>query len=324
MHPPDVSIVVPVFDEEESLPALASEIREACEEAGLSFEVWLVDDGSRDGSWETIGRIRSGDPRFSGLRLRRNYGKSAALSAGFARVTGRYTITMDADLQDNPAEIPGLIARLEEGFDLVSGWKQERRDPLSKTIPSRFFNYVTRKISGIPLHDFNCGLKAYRTEVIKSVKVYGELHRYIPMLAGWEGYTRITEKPVEHRPRQYGRTKFGLERFVRGFLDLISVVFLTRFAIRPMHFFGGFGTLAFFVGLVISAYLTVDKLVFGNPIGNRPMLLLGLLLLLLGAQMFSTGLLGEMMLQTRMEHEQHYQIRETLPAPEPRRPDGPR
>src|SRR5690606_6031276 len=246
--------------------------------------------------WPEIERLHAADPRFAGIRFRRNYGKSAALAVGFQHARGRYVVTMDADLQDNPAEVPNLITALEEGagYDLVSGWKKKRHDPIEKRLPSKFYNYVTRKMSGIPLHDFNCGLKAYRSEVVRHVRVYGELHRFIPLLAQWEGYERITERAVEHRPRVHGRTKFGLERYLRGYLDLISVVFLTRFAARPMHFFGTLGTLAFLGGFLISLWLSVDKLVFGHPIGDRPLLLFGVLMILLGAQMFSTGLLGEM------------------------------
>lgn len=313
---PDLSIVVPVFDEEESLPHLADGIRDACEGAGLSFEVWMVDDGSRDGSWSVIEAIHRDDPRFAGLRFRRNYGKSAALAAAFERTVGRYVITMDADLQDDPDEIPRLVARLEEGYDLVSGWKKKRRDPVSKTIPSRFFNMVTRRLSGIPLHDFNCGLKAYRGEVVKSVRVYGELHRYIPLLAKWEGYGRITEVPVVHHPRRFGRTKFGLERLLRGFLDLLTVLFLTRFVVRPMHFFGTLGSLAFLVGVVISIWLSVEKIVFGLPIGDRPLLLMGVLMILVGVQMFTTGLIGEMVVGPRMMDTSRYWVdAEHAPAP---------
>ena len=220
---------------------------------------------------------------------------------------------MDADLQDVPAEIPGLIARIEEGFDLVSGWKKTRRDPLSKRLPSKFFNRVTRIISGVRLHDFNCGLKAYRREVVKSVRVYGELHRYIPLLAKWEGYDRISEVVVEHRARRYGHSKFGLDRFIKGFLDLISVTFLTRFAIRPMHFFGAFGTLAFFIGFVLSLWLSIDKIAFGNPVGDRPLLLFGALMMVVGVQMFTTGLLGEMIVRPRMERTDSYRVMATLP-----------
>ena len=312
MQSPDLSIVVPAYEEEASLPELARRLRAACDEAGRSFEVWIVDDGSRDGTWAVIEALNAEDARFAGIRFRRNYGKSAALAVGFEQAEGRYVVTLDADLQDDPAEIPGLVARLEEGYDIVSGWKKTRRDPLSKTVPSRFFNFVTRKISGLPLHDFNCGLKAYRRPVVKDVRVYGELHRYIPLLAKWEGYERITEKPVEHHPREHGRTKFGLERFIRGFLDLLSVVFLTRFAARPMHFFGSLGTLAFVSGFLISLWLSVEKIFFGHPLGDRPLLLFGVLMILLGAQMFTTGLLGEMIIQPRMERTASYQVAEVL------------
>lgn len=308
----DLSIVVPVYEEEESLPELARRIRSVCEREGYAFEVWFVDDGSRDGSWAVIEQLHHQDPRFAGVRFRRNYGKSAALSVGFERTAGHYVVTLDADLQDDPEEIPGLLALLEEGSDLVSGWKQKRQDPLNKTIPSRFFNAVTRRLSGIELHDFNCGLKAYRGEVVKDIRLYGELHRYIPLLAKWEGYVRIAEKPVRHHPRQYGRTKFGLERYIRGFLDLVSVMFLTRFAARPMHFFGSIGTLSFLAGVLISIWLTIDKFVFGSYITNRPLLLFGALLILFGAQMFTTGLLGEMTIQRNMEGTAAYHVREEI------------
>ncbi len=306
---PDLSIVVPVFDEAESLPELADRIRAAMAAGGLTFEVWLVDDGSRDASWAVIERLHAHDDRFRGIQFRRNYGKSAALAAGFARTTGRNVATLDADLQDDPAELPAMIARLDAGADLVSGWKQKRNDPLEKTIPSRFFNGVTRWMSGIPLHDFNSGIKAYRAEVVKSVRVYGELHRYIPLLAKWEGYDRIEEQVVQHHARKYGTTKFGLERYLRGFLDLITVVFLTRFARRPMVFFGGLGTLSFVVGFGILAYLSVGKLFFGEPIGSRPLLTLGTTMLLLGAQSFLTGLLGEMIVRPEMEDASRFEIR---------------
>ena len=313
MPNPDLSIIVPVYEEEASLPELAERIRAAC--AGFTFEVWMVDDGSRDDSWAVIQTLHAEDERFRGVRFQRNYGKSAALAVGFKRAQGRYVVTMDADLQDDPAEIPALIGMLEDGHDLVSGWKQKRNDPLSKTIPSRFFNVVTRAISGIPIHDFNCGLKAYRREVVKNIEVYGELHRYIPILAKWEGFDRITEKPVAHHARKHGRTKFGLERFVRGFLDFVSVLFLTRFAARPMHFFGGIGTLTFLSGFLISLWLSVEKIVVGRALGDRPLLLLGLLLILFGAQMFTTGLLGEMIVRPRMQDTASYTVAETLGAP---------
>ncbi len=308
---PELSLIIPVFDEAESLPELAERIRAALEPAGRPFEVWLVDDGSTDGSWEVVRRLHREDPRFVGLRLRRNYGKSAALAVGFAHARGRYVATLDADLQDDPAELPAMFRRLDAGADLVSGWKQKRHDPLSKTIPSRFFNGVTRLVSGIPLHDFNSGIKAYRAEVVKNVRVYGELHRYIPLLARWEGYTRIEEQPVQHHPRRHGRTKFGVERFVRGFLDLVTVVFVTRFGRRPMHFFGGLGTLSFLGGFAISLWLSVGWLL-GTPIGNRPLFFLGIMLVLLGAQLFLTGFLGEMIVRPQMERTDDVHLREAL------------
>ncbi|NNF58732.1 MAG: glycosyltransferase family 2 protein [Rhodothermaceae bacterium] len=309
---PDVSIVVPVYNEAQSLPELATQIRQAMDGAGRSFEVWLVDDGSTDDSWVAIERLHAEEARFAGVRFRKNYGKSAALAAGFARAQGRYVATLDADLQDDPAELPAMLDKLEAGADLVSGWKRKRHDPITKTIPSRFFNTITRWLSGIPLHDFNSGIKAYRCEVVKSVRVYGELHRYIPLLAKWEGYTRIEEQVVGHRPRQYGQTKFGLERFLRGGVDLITVTFLTRFARRPMHFFGGFGTAAFLLGLGILAYLSFVKLFLGEPIGSRPLLILGAVLLLLGAQSFLAGLLGEMIVRPEMENPERYDVKATL------------
>ena len=318
---PEVSLVVPAHNEAESLPELASRIRAALEPTGRPFEVLLVDDGSTDDTWAAIERLHTEDARFAGIRFRRNYGKSAALAVGFDRARGRYVVTLDADLQDDPAEIPQMLATIDAGADLVSGWKQKRHDPLEKTIPSRFFNGVTRLVSGIPLHDFNCGLKAYRAEVVKSVRVYGELHRYIPLLAKWEGYDRIAEQPVQHHARKYGTTNFGLERYLRGFLDLITVVFITRFARRPMLLFGSLGTLAFLGGFAVSAYLTVLK-VMGESIGDRPLLLFGVMLVLLGVQLFLTGFLGEMIIRPDMERAARYHVRETL-TPEPERlPSG--
>ena len=317
---PDVSLVIPLLDEAESLPELADRIRAALDGAGRSFEVWMVDDGSTDGSWGVIRDLHRADPRFAGIRFRKNYGKSAALAVGFKHARGRYVVTLDADLQDDPAEIPEMLARLEAGADLVSGWKQTRHDPLSKTIPSRFFNGVTRLVSGIPLHDFNCGLKAYRADVVKHVRVYGELHRYIPLLAKWEGYDRIEEQVVEHHARKHGRTKFGLERFVRGFLDLITVVFVTRFGRRPMHFFGGLGTLSFLGGFAISLYLSVGWFL-GTPIGNRPLFFLGIMLVIVGVQLFLTGFLGEMIVRPEMERTDDVHLRALVepvgrPAPQ--------
>ena len=311
---PDLSVVVPVYNEAESLPTLADEIRQSLGAAGLSFEVWLVDDGSDDGSWDVIERLHRQDARFAGVRFRRNYGKSAALAAGFKRAEGRCVATLDADLQDDPAELPKMVARIEAGADLVSGWKRRRRDPWEKRLPSKFFNRVTRWMSGIPLHDFNSGIKCYRREVVESVRIYGEMHRYVPLLAKWEGYDRIEEQVVNHRERQYGVTKFGLERYLRGFLDLITVTYLTRFARRPMAFFGGLGTLGFLAGFLMLAYLTVEKLVFGEAIGDRPLLLFGVLLILLGAQSFLAGLLGEMIVRPEVEDASRYDVRAELAA----------
>jgi len=317
MNGPALSIIVPVFDEEESIPELADRIKSVCETAGYSFETLFIDDGSRDGSWDVIGSIHASDDRFLGIKLRRNYGKSAALAVGFEKAAGRYVVTIDADLQDDPSEIPELIELLKSGYDLVSGWKKKRSDPISKIIPSRFFNFVTRAITRIPLHDFNCGLKVYRSEVVKHVHLYGELHRYIPALAKWEGYDRITEKVVQHHARKHGRTKFGFERYLRGFLDLLSVLFLTRFAARPMHFFGSVGTGAFIGGFVISLWISIEKIFLGIPIGDRPLLLFGILLILVGIQMFSVGLIGEMIVVSRAEKASSYEIVSYLEARSP-------
>ncbi len=299
----DLSIVVPVYNEEESLPELEAWIARVCKANNISYELLLVDDGSTDRSWEVVQQLHAANPVVRGLRFRRNQGKSAALNAGFERVEGRVVITMDADLQDSPDEIPGLMAMIDkEGYDLVSGWKQKRHDPISKTIPSKFFNAVTRRISKIDLNDFNCGLKAYRGEVVKSIDVYGEMHRYIPLLAKWAGYGRIGEKVVEHRPRQYGVTKFGLERFINGFLDLLTITFVGRFGKRPMHFFGTWGTLAFLTGAFVLLWLSIEKLVFGTVgIATRPVFFFGIVTLIVGTQLFVTGFLAELIIRSRPE-----------------------
>jgi len=304
----DVSVVVPIYDESESLSTLAEEIQAACTGAGLTFEVWLVDDGSRDDSWEVIESIHAANQRFLGVRFRRNYGKSAALMAGFARARGKVVVTMDADLQDDPAEIPALVEMVESGLDLVSGWKKNRQDPIGKTLPSTLFNLVTRTVSRLNLHDFNCGLKAYRREVAQSLRIYGEMHRYIPLLARWSGYDRIGEKKVSHRPRRHGHSKFGVERYVRGCLDLLTVTFLTRFAARPMHFFGTWGLLAFLGGTALCLWISIDKWILGNPIGNRPALLLGALLIMVGLLLMSTGFLAELIVRQRMEDRVPYEV----------------
>ncbi|MFK8055514.1 MAG: glycosyltransferase family 2 protein [Saprospiraceae bacterium] len=299
----NLSIVVPVYNEEESLPELEAWIDRVCKRESISYEVFLIDDGSDDTSWSVIESLSRKNENIRGLRFRRNQGKSAALNAGFERVQGEVVITMDADLQDSPDEIPGLMSKvLDDGYDLVSGWKQTRHDPLSKTIPSKFFNAVTRRISKIELNDFNCGLKAYRNEVVKSVDVYGEMHRYIPLLAKWAGFSKIGEKVVEHRARKYGVTKFGLERFLNGFLDLLTITFVGKFGKRPMHFFGLWGTIASVAGFGFLAYLSVAKL-FGDAyrIAERPLFFAGILLLIVGTQLFVTGFLAELIIRSRPE-----------------------
>jgi glycosyltransferase involved in cell wall biosynthesis len=302
-----ISIVIPLFNEEESVTPLSHEIRKAMSRVNIDYEVIFVDDGSIDTSLEKLKEITRTDNRFHYLSFRKNYGKSAALHVGFKATTGDVVITMDADLQDDPIEIQNLIKKLDEGFDLCSGWKKKRQDPLIKKISSKFFNFVTRVISGIKIHDFNCGLKAYRKDVVESVKVYGELHRYIPVLAKWQGFT-ITEVPVMHHQRRYGKTKFGISRFFKGFIDLVTVVFVTRYIKRPMHFFGFLGALSFLAGFIVLGYLTVLWLQ-GIPLSNRPMLFLGMLLIIVGAQLFAVGLLGEVIAHNAMD-EREYVIKD--------------
>lgn len=306
----DISIVVPVYNEEESLPELEEAISKAL--AGdFSYEVIFVDDGSTDASWRMIKELSEQKEVVSGISFSRNYGKSVALQAGFESVRGEYVVTMDADLQDDPEEVPGMIKMLESGYDLVSGWKKERHDPISKTIPSKFFNFVTRKAAGIDLNDFNCGLKAYRAEVVENIYLYGELHRYIPMLAKREGYGRIAEKVVKHHPRKYGKTKFGFNRFMNGFLDLITITFVQRYLQKPMHFFGTIGVLLLLAGGVINLYLVYIKFVHNQGIGDRPLLFLGVLLMVLGVQLFSTGLIGELINKNHVE-KQKPRVREKV------------
>lgn len=309
----DISVVIPLFNEDESLPELTEWIHRVMEAGGFSYEVVLVDDGSKDRSWEVIETLAQKNPHLKGIRFRRNYGKSAALYEGFAVASGDVVITMDADLQDSPDEIPALYRMIrEDGFDLVSGWKMKRYDPLSKTIPTKLFNFATRKMSGIELNDFNCGLKAYKNEVVKSVEVFGEMHRYIPVLAKQAGFSRIGEKVVEHRARKYGSTKFGLERFMNGFLDLMSIFFLSRFGKRPMHFFGPFGILLFVFGFGIASYLLIAKVAFEKyQMTERPIFYLGLLCMILGTQLFLTGFLGELILRNSSERN-NYLIRQRL------------
>jgi glycosyltransferase involved in cell wall biosynthesis len=307
---PFVSIVAPLLNEEESIEELYAQIVAVMGEMGKSFEVIFVDDGSTDGSFPLLERMHKKDRRVRVVRFRRNFGKSAALSVGFKEARGEYVVTMDADLQDDPAEIPGLIEALGDGYDLVSGWKRKRHDPISKTIPSRFFNFVTARMTGIPIHDFNCGLKAYRREVVKEISVYGELHRYIPALAHWAGY-RVGEKVVNHRPRKYGRTKFGISRFFRGFLDLLTVLFTTRYIRRPLHLYGLWGAISFAVGVFIDGYLSVEWFLGSTSLSNRPLFLLGFLFIIIGIQFVSLGLLGEM-INRQQRDEQTYSIREIL------------
>lgn len=304
------SIVVPLLNEEESLKELTERIHQNLTRIGRTFEMIFVDDGSTDGSFEVIRRLKEQYPMLRAIRFRKNFGKSAALSEAFKIARGKYVITMDADLQDDPDELPNLIQKMDEGYDLVSGWKKVRHDPISKTIPSRFFNWVTRIMTGIRLHDFNCGLKAYRQEVVRDVQVYGELHRYIPVLAKREGYQRITEIVVKHHARKYGYSKFGLSRFIKGFLDLVTVLFLSRYVKRPLHLFGFVGFLILSVGLGINIYLSVNWFM-GVPLGNRPLLFLGVLLVLAGIQLISTGLIGEMITHHFHKQETH-SIRERI------------
>lgn len=293
----DLSIVVPLLNEEESLPELCDWIKRVCTANNYSYEVILVDDGSTDNSWQVIEKLSSIDAAVKGIRFQRNYGKSAALNEGFRAAQGDVVITMDADLQDSPDEIPGLRKMItEDGYDLVSGWKKVRYDnTLTKNIPSKFFNSVTSRVSKIKLHDFNCGLKAYRKKVVKSIEVYGEMHRYIPVLAKWAGFKKIGEKVVEHRKRKYGVTKFGWERFVNGFLDLLSITFVGKFSKRPMHFFGLWGTLFFLAGLIITLYLIVSKFISPEfPLTNRPGFYLALAALVIGMQLFLAGFVSEL------------------------------
>lgn len=292
----DISVVVPLFNEEESLPELCAWIEKVALENALTYEVILIDDGSTDESWQVIERLSASNPFIKGIKFQRNYGKSGALNEGFKAAIGEVVITMDADLQDSPDEIPGLRKMiLEDGYDLVSGWKKKRYDPLTKTIPTKFFNGVTRRTSGIQLHDFNCGLKAYKNKVIKSIEVYGEMHRYIPVIAKWAGFRKIGEKVVEHRSRKYGTTKFGIERFVNGFLDLATITFVSKFGKRPMHFFGLYGTLFFLIGTAMIVYLIGAKL-FSAQFGltNRPSFYIALTTMVIGMQLFLAGFVAEL------------------------------
>lgn len=310
---PYISVVIPLLNEAESLPELAKELEYNLK--GLTkdnYEVIFIDDGSTDESFDVIKEINKRNNKFRAIRFRRNYGKSAALAVGFNYASGNYVATMDADLQDDPKELSPLLYRIKEGYDLVSGWKRDRKDPISKTVPSKFFNWVTSKVSGVKLHDFNCGLKMYRKEVVKTVHVYGEMHRYIPALAHWEGF-KVTELSVNHRERKYGKTKFGLNRFVNGFLDLLTVTLTTKYFKRPLHFFGTIGSLLTLIGLIINLTLTVQWFVGDTYLSNRPLNLFGLGLIIVGVQFISTGLLGEMIIKNSMKDTvANYSIKERL------------
>lgn len=318
----DISVVVPLYNEEESLRELCAWIARVMNDHAFSYEILLVDDGSRDRSWEMVEELADVNPSIRGIRFNRNYGKSAALQTGFNRVRGEVVITMDADLQDSPDEIPALYAMIkDEGYDLVSGWKKKRHDPLSKTIPSLFFNFVTRKISDIDLHDFNCGLKAYRGEVVKTLDVYGEMHRYIPMLAKRNGYDRIGEKVVQHQARKYGTTKFGIGR-IFGFLDLLSIAFVTKFKKRPMHFFGVLGTFSFLFGLIVTIWLIGEKIykssqqIYVREVTDQPLFFLALVAVIVGVQLFMAGFVAEM-ITLESGHKNDYLIAESLNEPQP-------
>ncbi len=315
----DISVVIPLYNEAESLPELTAWIKRVMDDHHFSYEIMLVDDGSTDESWMVIEGLKAMNPKITAVKFRRNYGKSAALNVGFAAAQGDVVITMDADLQDSPDEIPELYRRItQEDFDLVSGWKQQRHDPPSKTIPTKLFNSVTRGMSGIHnLHDFNCGLKAYRKEVVKSIEVYGEMHRYIPVIAKWAGFRRIDEQVVQHYPRKYGKTKFGPGRFIKGFLDLLSIFFVGKFGKRPMHFFGTMGVVSFLAGFVIAVWLIVEKLVsiaHQSPYRNvteQPLFFFALIAIIIGTQLFLTGFIAELVSRSSSERNS-YQIEKVI------------
>ena len=311
---PDISFIIPLFNEEATLKVLFEKVVAVMERCGSpNFEMIFIDDGSTDASWEQLEELKKDHPEtIRALRLRRNHGKAAALAAGFNTATGKIVITMDADLQDEPCEIPNFLEKLSEGYDCVSGWKKLRKDPLGKTLPSRVFNTATRLATGVQIHDFNCGFKAYRAEAIQSIELYGELHRYIPVLLAADGFT-TAEIPVQHHRRTHGVSKYGWKRLLKGGLDLVTVVVLTRYLKRPGHFFGGFGLLSGLTGFGILAWLSVEKLVFGSGIGQRPLLQLGILLLILGVQLISTGLIGELIqFNSKSKQQRNPQITETL------------
>jgi glycosyltransferase involved in cell wall biosynthesis len=315
----NISVVIPLLNEEESLPELTTWIEQVMADNHFSYEIILVDDGSKDGSWNVIEQLSAKNSNIRAIKFRRNYGKSAALNVAFEAAQGDVIITMDADLQDSPDEIPGLYQMIiTDGLDLVSGWKKKRYDPISKTIPTKLFNWATRKASGINnLHDFNCGLKAYKKDVVKNIEVYGEMHRYIPVIAKWAGFTKIEEKVVQHRERKYGTTKFGLERFVNGFLDLMSITFVSKFGKRPMHFFGLWGTVSFLLGGLVSLILIVEKIyksAYAIPTRNvtdKPLFYLALVAMIIGTQLFLAGFLGELISRNSNDRN-NYQVQKRI------------
>lgn len=314
----DLTVVVPAYNEAESLPELAEWIDRVCTGSSISYEVIIIDDGSSDGTWDAVRRLSAADSRIKGVRFRRNYGKAAALQTGFGEASGEVVITMDADLQDSPDEIPELVRMIrEEGYHIVSGWKKKRYDPFIKRTTSKLYNYTARKFSGIKLHDFNCGLKAYDGEVVKSIEVYGEMHRYIPMLAREAGFRNIGEKAVQHRARKYGVTKYGLDRFLKGYLDMLTISFITRFSKSPMHFFGALGTLMFITGFIMAAYLGVRKLLFvwqnmrAPLVTDSPYFYIALAVMIIGSFLFLTGFLAELV-NRRSADRNRYLIKDTL------------
>jgi glycosyltransferase involved in cell wall biosynthesis len=309
----DISVIVPLKNEEESLPELATWIDRVMKENNFSYEVWMIDDGSTDTSWNVIQQLAEANPHIKGIKFQRNYGKSAALNEGFKAAQGQVMITMDADLQDSPDEIPELYRMIkEDGYDIVSGWKKKRYDnALAKNLPSKLYNWTTTRMSGVKLHDMNCGLKSYRKKVAKSIEVYGEMHRYIPVIAKWSGFRNIGEKVVEHRARKYGTSKFGLERFINGFLDLASIMFIGKFGKRPMHLFGALGTVCFLIGFIITADLAIERI--WNSVykmTERPLFYFAMLAMIIGSQLFLTGFIGELL--TRNSPERNDYLVETV------------
>tara|TARA_B100001248_G_scaffold244694_1_gene213942 strand:- start:14236 stop:15183 length:948 start_codon:yes stop_codon:yes gene_type:complete len=314
----DISIIIPLYNEADSLPELCKWINDVMKQNKFSYEILLIDDGSKDNSWQTIESLSKLNSQIKGIKFRRNYGKSAALNVGFSKANGDVVITMDADLQDSPDEIPNLYKKIKnEKFDLVSGWKEKRFDPITKTIPTKLFNWAVRKTSGIKLNDFNCGLKAYKSSVVKSIEVHGEMHRYIPVLAKWAGFSKITEQIVKHQPRKYGKTKFGVERFINGFLDLLTVTFVTRFAKKPMHFFGILGLIMFFLGFILFAFISGNKLYCimndepATNIAEMSGFYIALTAMIIGVQLFLAGFIAEMISRNNYDRN-NYQIEQEI------------